>query len=151
MTTSNNLATINSARGSSVIGVSLATFALLEALVMLQAWLAYKDHFLTLAQMQGRGVRLGLPFAWHFGMWGDVFIVSPLAAYVTGRFVSRWRFRQILASFSAGLAAAVVMHYSYTFSDIQDAHIQYHVLTRVGFVHLVYMAITLAIFTQFFF
>jgi hypothetical protein len=141
----------NSPRKSFGAGAALAAFVFLEVLVALQAWLAYRDHFLTVAQMQGRGVNLGLPFAWHFGMWGDVFIVSPLAAYVTGRLSSTWRLRWILLSLALGMAAAIAMSWSYTLPDFQEAHVQGHSLTPAGAVHVVYMALALAVFTQFLF
>ncbi|MGB0085321.1 MAG: hypothetical protein WBP94_08125 [Rhodomicrobiaceae bacterium] len=151
MTALSNLQAGNSARKAFSAGVALAVFVSLEALVALQAWLAYQDHFLTVSQMQARGVHLGLPFAWHFGMWGDVFIVSPLAAYVTGRFSSTWRLRWIVLSLALGVAAAIAMSWSYTLSDLQEAHVQSHSLTSAGAVHLVYMALVLAAFTQFLF
>jgi hypothetical protein len=151
MTALNNSQAGSATRKAFGAGAALAAFVFLEALVALQAWLAYQDHFLTVLQMQGRGVNLGLPFVWHFGMWGDVFIVSPLTAYVTGRFSKSWRLRWILLSLAIGLAAAVAMSWSYTLPDVQEAHVQHHSLTPAGWVHLVYMALALAILIQFFF
>jgi len=151
MTALGNSQADNSARTALSVRAVLAAFVFLEALVALQAWLAYRDHFLTVSQMQGRGVNLGLPFAWHFGMWGDLFIISPLAAYVMGRFSSTWRLRWILLSLALGIAAAIAMSWSYTLPDIQEAHVQSHRLTPAGAVHLVYMALALAVFTQFLF
>jgi hypothetical protein len=151
MTKSSDLDAYKSTHGPFAVGAALAAFILLEAIVALQAWLAYRDQFLNVSQMQGRGVSHGLPFAWHFGMWGDIFIVSPLAAYVTGRFLTSWRFRWILLSLVLGLVAAIAMSWSYTLSDVQEAHIQNHILTSAGVVHLLYMALALAVFTQFFF
>jgi hypothetical protein len=63
---------------------AVIAFICLEGLVALQAFLAYQDHFFTVAQMRGRGISQGLPFISHFGMWGDFFVISPLAAYVIG-------------------------------------------------------------------
>jgi hypothetical protein len=65
----------------------------LECLVALQAFLAYQDHFFTASQMRQRGVAYGLPFIWHFGMWGDFLVISALAAYLIGRYRVRWRLR----------------------------------------------------------
>jgi hypothetical protein len=129
----------------------VVVLALLEALVVLQAWLAYRNHFLSVSQMQEGGVNFGLPFVWHFGMWSDVFIVSPLAAYVMGRFSSSWRVRWILLSLALGIVGSIVMSWSYTLSDLQEAHVQNHRLTPAGVAHGVYMALALAIFTQFLF
>ena len=151
MTALGNLQERNTTGQTLSAGTALAAFVFLEALVGLQAWLAYRDHFLTVSQMQGRGINFGLPFAWHFGMWGDVFIVSPLAAYVTGRFSSTWRLRWIVVSMALGMATAIAMSWSYTLPDFQEAHVQNHSVTPAGMVHLFYMALALAIFTQFFF
>lgn len=57
-------------RASFAWGPAIAAFICLEGLVALQAYFAYEDHFFTVAQMQERGVNQGLPFFWHFGMWG---------------------------------------------------------------------------------
>lgn len=149
MTALGNSQADNSASKALSLRAALAVFVLLEALIALQAWLAYRDQFLTVSQMQGRGVNLGLPFAWHFGMWGDLFIVSPLAAYVTGRFSSTWRPRWMLLSLVLGVTTAVAMSWSYTLPDLQEAHVQSHSLTPAGAVHLVYMTFALAAFTQF--
>jgi hypothetical protein len=120
----------------------LAVFIFIEALVALQTWLAYQDHFLTVSKMQGRGVNFGLPFAYHFGMWGDIFIVSPLVAYVTGRYSSRWRLHRMLLSLALGIAAVVAMSRSYTLPDFQEAHAQGHRLTPAGIASRVYGART---------
>jgi hypothetical protein len=146
-------APISSSSGKSHFGwlPAIVAFIVLEALVALQAGFAYRDHFLTVAQMNGRGINFGLPFVWHFGMWGDAFIVSPLAAYLTGRFSSNWRMRRLLVSLAIGVAISVVMSWSYTLPDFQEAHVQNHSLTWAGVVHGAYMALALAIFVQFFF
>src|SRR5882724_4741314 len=151
MTVLGSLQADNSDRKAFGAAIALAAFVLLEALVALQAWLAYRDHFLTVAQMQGRGINLGLPFVWHFGMWGDAFIVSPFAAYLTGRFASTWRLRSILLSLALGIAAAMAMSWTYTLTGFQEAHVQNRILTPAGDVHLVYMALALTVITQFLF
>ena len=128
-----------------------SAFICLECVVALQAFFAYQDHFFTVAQMRERGIGQGLPFVWHFGMWGDLLIISPLAAYVIGRYFDRRRWRQILISLIIGLILAVIFSFLYTLSDLPEAHIQNHQLTAAGKIHLVYMAIALAVFTQFLF
>ena len=123
----------------------------LESLVSLQAFLAYQDRFFTVAQMQERGISQGLPFIWHFGMWGDLVVISLLAAYVTGRYFGRWRLPWIMASLAVGFVAAGLMSWLYTLSPMPETHIQSHGLTGAGWVHLFYMGIAIAVFTQFFF
>ena len=129
----------------------LITFFLFESLVALQGWLAYRDHFLTVSQMQTNGVNSGLPFIYHFGMWGDLFIISPLAAYIVGRFLKSWRsLRWIAASLAVGFFVSAYMHWTYLSANFPEAHVQNHQLTPVGWVHVLYMGLALAVFTQFF-
>lgn len=101
--------------------------------------------------MRQRGIDHGLPFVWHFGMWGDVFIVSGLAAYVIDRYSHDWRVRWILLSLALGFISAALFSWTYTFSVMPEAHVQDHCLTAAGVGHLFYMAITLSVFIQFFF
>jgi hypothetical protein len=130
---------------------AIIVFVCLECLVAVQALAAYHDHFLTVSEMQQRGVGQGLPFVWHFAMWGDVIIISSLAAYLVGRHSLGWVARSVLVSFAIGFASAAILSWSYTFSGMPEAHVQNHRLTIAGIVHLVYMAIALAVFIQFFF
>jgi hypothetical protein len=130
---------------------AIIVFVCLECLVVVQAWIAWQDHFLTVSQMDQIGVHKGLPFIWHFAMWGDLLMVSGLAAYVVGRLSFDWDGRRVLVSFALGFAVATVLSWLYTFSGMSEAHVQNHRLTVVGVIHLFYMAIALATFVQFFF
>jgi hypothetical protein len=129
---------------------AIVTFICMECLVIVQGLLARQDHFLTVSQMRQRGIEQGLPFVWHFAMWGDILIVSGLAAYLIGRHSFSWHGSRVLASFAIGLALAIFLGWTYTFSKIPEAHIQNHQLTIAGVVHIFYMAIALAVFIQFF-
>jgi hypothetical protein len=127
----------------------LTTFFLFEALVVAQGWLAYHDQFLTVTQMRASGVNSGLPFLYHFGMWGDL-VISLLAAFIVGRFLKSWRPRWIAASLVTGFAISAYMHWTYLSASFPEAHVQNHQLTPAGWVHALYMALALAVFTQFF-
>jgi hypothetical protein len=140
----------NETKHSFALTPAVLTFFFFECLFALQAFFAYHDHFFTVAQMRERGIDQGLPFVWHFGMWGDCFIVSPLAAYVIGQYSDRWRLRGILISLAFGFMLALIFSWLYTLSDVPEAHVQNHHLTAAGKVHLFYMAIALAVFIQFF-
>ena len=130
---------------------AIIVFVCLECLVAVQTLLAFQDHFLTVSQMRQGGIDQGLPFVWHFAMWGDLLIVSALAAYVIGRHSSSWDGRRMLVSFALGFASAALLSWTYTFSGMPNAHVHNHRLTATGIVHLFYMAIALAAFIQFFF
>lgn len=133
-------------------GAAVATLVLLglDSLILAQGTLAYRDHFLTVAQLRAAQAPQGLPFLWHFGMWGDFFIVSPLAAYLAGRYAGLWRIRSCLLSVAIGLAAAALFSWLYTFSPTPEAHVRDHHLTAAGIVHLFYMAAAISVFVQFF-
>lgn len=137
-------------RRSTPLAPVIVALICFEALVFAQAFLAYRDRFFTVAQMRDRGIDQGLPFLWHFGMWGDALVISGLAAYIIGRFFYSWRLGTTLVSLAIGLLSAAIMSWIYTFSGIPEAHVQDHRLTAAGMVHLVYMAIALAVFLQFF-
>jgi len=141
----------SSTRHSFSLASAVIAFVFLECLVTLQAFFAYRDSFLTVAEMRLRGIDHGLPFVWHFAMEGDLLLVSPLAAYLIGEYSHQWRFRSILISLGIGFASASVLSYLYTFSGMPEAHIQNNALTSAGVGHLFYMAFALAVFTQFFF
>ena len=129
----------------------VAAFVLLECLVAVQAWLAHSDHFLTVAEMKAAGIDQGLPFLWHFGMLGDVVLVSPLAAYLIGRYRRQWLDATALLSLLIGALSSAALHWVYMLSELPEAHIQNHQLTAAGIGHLFYMAIAIAVFIQFFF
>jgi hypothetical protein len=63
------------------------------ALVGVQGILSYFDGYLTQAQMQARGIANGYSFMEHGGMWADVFVISPMVAYLISRYhfaYGRW-------------------------------------------------------------
>jgi hypothetical protein len=128
---------------------AVIAFLILESLVVAQALLAYQDRFLTVAEMQSRGVREGLPFVAHLGMWCDLLLISGLSAYLISRYAHTWKLRWASLSLLAGILSASVMSYLYTYSSVPETHIQNHGLTIAGYVHLTYMALTIAVFTQF--
>ena len=129
----------------------ILTFATMEFLVAVQALAARHDHFLTAAQMINYHSSFGLPFIWHFGMWGDFFVVSPLCAVVVAHFSWQWRRIDVVLATAAALILSSAMVYSYSLSDIPQAHVQRHHTTLVGWLHLLYMAVALAVILLFYF
>lgn len=136
---------------TAVSNFAFATFLLLETLVIAQAIFAYRDHILTVSQMRQRGIEEGLPFVWHFAMWSDLLIISPLAGYLVAQCFRQWSPRQVLASLAIGFIVSGILHWFYTLSTMPQAHVQNHALTPAGYVHFVYMGLTLAVFAQFLF
>lgn len=136
---------------SSSAPLCLAILLALESLVAIQAWLSSRDHFLTATQMQEHGVAAGLPFIWHFGMLGDVIIISPLLAYITAVCFRQWRGDLAIIALVLGCAIAAALNWSYTLPTMPGVHVRDHHLTPAGIVHAIYMAIALSAFLQFFF
>jgi hypothetical protein len=135
----------NKQTGSVWLGIF--TFLALEALVGAQALFSYWSGFLTVAQMHQRGILHGLPFLWHFGMWGDIFIISPLAAIIVVRCWEQWKSESILFSAALAVMATYFMSYIYSLSEMPEAH----QVTAVGFLHEVYMATALTVFILLYF
>ncbi len=55
-------------------------------LVCVQGATSWMDGYLSQKQMKKElGIYDGWSFLQHGGMWADVFIVSPLVAYILGR------------------------------------------------------------------
>ena len=122
----------------------------LELLVLGQVVLAYRDHFLTVSQMQAAHVPRGLPLLWHFGIWGDFFIVSPVVAYLITRYSGQWRSQSVLLSLTIGFMSASLFGWLWTLSAIPEAHMHNHHLTDAGAFHLLYMAVVLTVLLEFF-
>jgi hypothetical protein len=80
----------------------------------------------------------------HGGMWGDVFIISPLVAAIVGYYWSTWAWWQVLGAAGIGFAASYVMHETYKAAPWPEAHVEGGHLTDVGCVHLGYMAFAFA-------
>jgi hypothetical protein len=129
----------------------LLAFFVLEGLVAAQIWLAHNDRFLTVSEMQKKGVDEGLPLVWHFGIWGDVFVIGPLTAITIATYSDRWTWGQTLAALAIGVLVTIVMGWIYTWWGTPTVHVQEHRTTTAGFVHLVYMAIAVTIFILLYF
>lgn len=126
--------------------------------VLLQGYLAWSDRILTHKQLCEKGGYYGLPFIWHFGMWGDVLLLSPLLAVIVGQYASTWSVQRMGYAAGLGILASVSMHIfwvrsAYLGGGLNEAHIHYEDfgfsddvrLSVVGWVHLLYMAGVVAI------
>jgi hypothetical protein len=125
-------------------------FFFLQALVLLQVALAWSDGFLTVSDMQRHGYPVGLPLIWHFGVWGDLLLISPLAAFLIGRYSSLWRAPQICVVVSLAVATTLALGWFYTTGNLPGSHAREHRTTLAGQVHLVYMAAGISVFGLFY-
>lgn len=115
-----------------------------ELMVLLQVLLAWRECFLTPAQML-RVTSQGLPFSGHGGMWGDFFLISVLCAVIIRTYGAEWARLDLSVAALVGLAVSYAMHESYKRGECLEAHVRYGRLTAVGWVHFVYMAAALAV------
>ncbi len=56
-----------------------------EALVALQGLVSWNDEYFSAPQMQREGHR-GYSFLQHGGMWADFFLITPLTAWLVGKY-----------------------------------------------------------------
>ena len=116
-----------------------------EGMVILQVLYAWCDEFLTPAQMRRGGIREGLPFMAHGGMWGDLIFISPLVAIIYATDGPEWSSVNVMTAMIGGGVASIVMHETYKRGELPEAHVQFGCLTTAGLIHRWYMAIALAV------
>ncbi len=119
------------------------------ALIAAQAWFAAQDGWLTPKQML-RHHSAGLPFTAHLGMWSDIPLTLLLAAIV-GFYGSYWTLGEMFRTFLVAVNISAFMHYTYTIGSFPEAHVRDRQLTRVGWVHSIYMVGALTILANFYF
>ncbi len=123
-----------------------------NALVALGAWAAYQDDFLFLWQMKKKGFSKGMPFIRHEGMWGDLLIITPLAASIVGAYADQWLATEWLKAGVLGVSTSAVLHFGvYARGVLPESHVYKKVLTHAGWAHLWYMALAFMVFILFFF
>lgn len=110
-----------------------------QGLVLLQAWCAFRDRFLTVEQMKNRGFVKGLPFLAHLGMWGDALVISPLLSVIAAGYSEQWSLKEWLVALAAGFAMSFGMHWGYRKAKMPESHMHDGKLTKAGWMHFVYM------------
>ena len=125
-------------------------FVLLQVLVLAQVVLAWADGFLTVSDMQARGYPAGLPLVWHFGVWGDLLLISPLASFIVGRYCSQWRAPQSSMVMALAVGITLFLGWFYTTGNLPGAHVHQHQTTLAGQLHLIYMAASITVFGLFY-
>jgi len=119
--------------------------------VLFQAYLSWRDGFLTPAQMQAHGVTQGLPFIAHGGMWSDATVFAVVMATILHKYASQWPARQWGIALLIGTLMSAAMHWGvYIHGSLPEAHVRYGAVTSAGLVHFLYMAASLAILILFY-
>lgn len=124
------------------------------AMVTLQGLLAFIDNFFTRKQAIEQGfVGPATPFIAHGGMWGDVFLLSPLLGYVVYTHGQEWSAAEIITCSLLGWLISIGMHRMYAQASDKVPNFLAHnqKLTPAGSIHMIYMAEILCLLLLFFF
>lgn len=115
--------------------------------VLMEGCLAYRNGMLTPAQMSAKYPDWrGLPFITHGGMWGDVFIISPLVGLIVGTYGGGWTLVQIVTMLGIAMALSGVMHWTYVQTPFPDSLAwKGEGITAAGWLHVIYMGVAFAI------
>ena len=127
-----------------------SVFVLLQGLVVAQVALAWTDGFLTVPDMQARGYPAGLPLIWHFGVWGDLLLISPLVSFIVGRYSAQWRAPQTAVVLALAAVTTLLLGWFYTTGNVPGSHVHEHQTTLAGQLHLLYMAASITVFGLFY-
>jgi hypothetical protein len=99
----------------SLISIFWLVLAVLQLLIVAQAFMAYRINMLTVRHMTERRYEdEGLPFINHMGMWGDFLAISYLVATLADRYWHEWTLPEsissLLKSFCWSAAITSVAH-----------------------------------------
>jgi len=113
-----------------------------EALIFLQGFAAFLDGYLSPLQMLEEGHQ-GYAFLQHGGMWADFFLITPLVAYLLGKyhFQHHPMMVLILAVAIAVWSALAIFVYAPAGKKNPEAHAHGGAVTIAGWEHVLYAAI----------
>ncbi len=117
----------------------------LELLLILAQFVASRiDGYATKKQMEERGVK-GYSFMQHGGMWADLFIISPLVAYLVQKYSFEYmQFGGLvlfMIFFWAWFLLAVLV-YAPASKNIPEAHAHGGYVTVAGYIHILFATFT---------
>jgi|GEM_PF-4622064 len=124
----------------------------LNSFVLLEGVLAYKDNMFCPRQMIANGHSQGMSWITHFGAsWGDLLIVTPLAAVMLVKYGQSWTSHEWLMKIIIVTIVTTVFHYLWSKNHLPDCLAWGGKLTPAGWVHLIYMICVLTIICLFYF
>lgn len=119
--------------------------------VLLQAYAAWQDGFLTPSQLRANGIPSGLPFVAHGGMWSDATLLAGLLAAIMVNYARQWTIRQWAVALALASVISAVMHWGlYIHGPLPEAHVRGGATTIAGWIHLAYMTLGLAVVILFY-
>lgn len=137
--------------GSFLFG-SLAV-ALSLFLIFLEILFTYREHTLTSQQLFKKypTYHEGRPFLWHGGLWGDIFILTPLFGWILAMYASQWNILFGFFIFAIGFLLSALLHWMYISTPFPDSLAWGGKLSIAGWLHLIYMSASFAILGLFYF
>ena len=130
-------------------------FWLLHAFWAVGAIAASSVHMLTRGQMLLHGIKKGMPYFWHAGMWNDVVTIHPVCALMVSLCWAQWR--QSIWSIPFAMLALAVSYFANKDWVKDTSIVQSHAelapdkvhstgeMSIVAWVHIPHMAIILTI------
>lgn len=123
------------------------------ALVIFQGILSHFDGYFTQAQMQARGIMNGYSFMEHGGMWADVFVISPMIAYLTTRYrfgyTAWWGWLILIVALAITIGSAPIYNKIGLMHPVAHSHDGH--TTVAGWIHAVFAIAALWIAGMFYF
>ena len=109
-------------------------------LVVLQGISAYCDGYFSQKQMAARGVTNGWAFIEHGGMWGDVFLISPVIALIVSQYRPSYFSLGGIIVLMASITFSLCSKYAFSKrSETEpEAHCHGGRTTLAGWIHGVY-------------
>lgn len=110
-------------------------------LVVVQGVSSWFDGYLTQAQMHSSRIRNGWSFMEHGGIWADMFVISPIAAYAVSRYQLAYFSRPGLVILAASVVLSLAAGYMYQQGGITtpEAHTHHGVTTVAGWIHSLFV------------
>lgn len=136
---------------SKSILAGLVTYVALQFLVQVQYWLADYIRMRTVAQMQGRDIKEGLPLDYHYGIAGDWYYLSAVIAVLVVLYRTEWTAADIKTALIYSLVISAVLGAMWCMGGTQEAHVINRRPTLVTWPHLVYMVPVIAVLLLTFF
>jgi hypothetical protein len=112
------------------------------ALVLIQGLAAWMDGYFTQDQIKRvHGITSAYSFVQHGGMWSDVFIITPIVAYISSKYELEYTtWRAIILLLAAVVLVYLAMEFVYKPAGIKmpEAHTHDGRTPLTGWVHALY-------------
>ena len=121
--------------------------------VLLEGECTRRNGMLTVRQMTQKHPQhsRGLPFIWHFGMWSDLFIITPVFGIIVAFYAEQWSSGEISLLLTVGIALSGVLHWFYSTFPFPDSLVWKGEMSLAGWLHLIYMGLAFGIIGLLFF